>query len=85
MQFLVVLIVAALWVKYFWVFVAVVGSLWAAHRIGRGIAKHNAEQRAAAAAEADRVDGLRERADQQHNWVQQGDPRGTYGDYPPAI
>ena len=25
------------------------------------------------------------RADQQHAWVQAGDDRGVYGDYPPAV
>jgi hypothetical protein len=75
-QFLVVLVVAALWVKYFWLFVAVVASLWLAHRIGRTIREH----RNAVAAENARLAELRTRADQQHAWVMQGDPRGTFGD-----
>jgi hypothetical protein len=76
MQFLVVLVVAALWVKYFWLFVAVVASLWLACRVGRAIRAHED----AVAAEARRIDDVRARADQQHNWVMQGDPRGTYGE-----
>ena len=31
-----------------------------------------------------RDEGLRKRADQQHAWRLEGDPRGTYGQYPPA-
>ena len=37
-----------------------------------------------AAAERERIEGLRARADQQYNWRMQGDPRGTYGEFPPA-
>jgi hypothetical protein len=85
MQFLVVLVVAALWVKYFWVFVAAVAGLWAVHRIARGIANANAEHKAAVDAETARIDGLLERADQKHNWRMEGDPRGMFGDHPPAL
>lgn len=28
---------------------------------------------------------IRARADQQHQWVMQGDDRGVYGSYPPAV
>lgn len=28
---------------------------------------------------------IRQRADEQHNATMQGDPHGTYGEYPPAI
>jgi hypothetical protein len=80
MQFLVVVVVAALWVKYFWLFVAVVASLWLAYRIGRAIREHQD----AVAAENARLDDLRARADQQHVWAMQGDPRGMFGEYPPA-
>ena len=30
------------------------------------------------------VGTLRKHADQQHAWRLEGDPRGTYGQYPPA-
>jgi hypothetical protein len=79
-QFLVVLVVAALWVKYFWLFVAVAASLWLAYWVGRAIREHQD----AVAVESARLDGLRARADEQHNWRMQGDPRGTFGEYPAA-
>jgi hypothetical protein len=34
------------------------------------------------AAERRRVAELAARADRQHNWVMQGDPRGTYDEFP---
>jgi hypothetical protein len=80
MQFIAVLIVAALFVKYFWVLVAVIAGIYVAYRIGREIRRWQAEADAAAAAKAERVDGLRARADQQNQWVMQGDPRGTFGE-----
>ena len=30
------------------------------------------------------LDAIRARADQQHQWVMQGDDRGVYGKYPPV-
>jgi nitrate/nitrite transporter NarK len=80
MQFLAVLIVAALFVKYFWVLVAGVAAAWVVRIIIRAWRQQSSEIHAARAAEYARLDGLRSRADQQHNWVMQGDPRGTYGD-----
>jgi nitrate/nitrite transporter NarK len=41
--------------------------------------------RAAEQRERQRWAGIAARADQQHAWVLAGDPRGTYGDYPPAL
>jgi hypothetical protein len=81
MQFLVVLVGAALFVKYFWSLVAVVASLWLAHRIARAVREHQD----AVVAEAQRIDEIRARADQQHEWVVRGDSRGTYGgEFPTA-
>jgi hypothetical protein len=37
MQFLVVLVVAALWVKYFWVFVVLVAGTYIVHRLAKEI------------------------------------------------
>jgi hypothetical protein len=36
-------------------------------------------------AERARLRGLIARADQQHRWSMNRDPRGTHGDYPPAV
>jgi hypothetical protein len=38
------------------------------------------DQDAALAREAERVAGLKARADEQHQWVMQGDERGFYGE-----
>jgi nitrate/nitrite transporter NarK len=80
MQFLVVLVVAALWVKYFWVFAAGVAVIWLGHRLVKAWRGHQD----GAATEARCIDDVRARADQQHDWVMQGDPRGTFGEYPAA-
>jgi nitrate/nitrite transporter NarK len=80
MQFLVVLCVAALFVRYFWVLVAGIAVAWLVRIIVKEWRAQSAEIRAAREAEAARLDGLRARADQQHNWRMQGDPRGTYGE-----
>jgi hypothetical protein len=76
MQFIAVLIVAALFVKLFWVLVAAIAAVWLGYRVGKEWRRHQA----GVAAEARRVDEIRARADQQHAWVMQGDPRGTYGE-----
>ena len=64
MQFLVVLVVAALFVKYFWVLVAVVAGAYVVHLLVREIRRSYA----VAAAEAQRIDEIRARADRQHAW-----------------
>ena len=38
-----------------------------------------------AEAEAKRLAAIEARADEQHNWVMQGDERGLFGQYPPAV
>jgi hypothetical protein len=76
MQFLVVLIVAALVVKFWWLIVAVVGMFCAAHWTRLAVDRHTERVEA----ERRRLAGLVARADRQHNWVMQGDPRGTYGE-----
>ncbi len=76
MQFLVVLIGVALVVKFWWVIVSGVGIFCAVHW-GRRAADRHAER---VDAERRRLAGLVARADQQHNWTMQGDPRGTYGE-----
>ena len=71
----VLVLVVGLVVKYFWFIVAagaVVGLVFA----GRKLARHLAEQKAAAAREAER---LAYQADRQHGWVSRGDTRGVYG------
>jgi hypothetical protein len=80
MQFIAVLIVAALWAKSGWVLIAAAVVGYVGHRLVKEIRRARADAEAAAAAEAERLEGLRARADQQHNWRMQGDPRGTYGE-----
>jgi hypothetical protein len=78
-QLLAILIVAALWVKYFWLFVLGVALIWIGSFCRKEWRAERARVAAAAEAERERIDGLLERADQQHNWRMQGDPRGIYG------
>jgi Tfp pilus assembly protein PilV len=86
MQFLAILIVAALWAKWVLVLIAIVTGAYALQRVVRQIRASNVDAEAAveaeAAAEAEtvRLDSVLARADQQHQWVMQGDPRGTFGD-----
>lgn len=80
MQLIGILFVAALWVKYFWVFVAAAAAIWATRWGRREWRIAQAEAAAARVAECERVEGLRARADQQHAWRMSDDPRGTYGE-----
>jgi hypothetical protein len=73
---LVALIVTALVVKFWWLIAAVVSMFCAAHWTRLAVDRHFAR----VAAERRRLAGLLERADRQHNWVMQGDPRGTFGE-----
>jgi hypothetical protein len=74
------LIVAALIIKYWPVIIGMIGLIVAACW-GRRLADRHAERVEAARR---RLAGIVVRADQQHAWVMQGDPRGTYGEYPAA-
>jgi hypothetical protein len=68
-------------VAYFWWIVAIivpVALAWWGYRLWQ---HHQAAMDAAA---AERV-AMRGRADQQHAQVLDGDDRGTYGEYPPAV
>jgi hypothetical protein len=80
MQFLVVLVGVALVVKFWWLIAASVGMFFAVHWTRRAVDRH-AER---VEAERRRLAGLVARADEQHNWVMQGDPHGTFGEYPAA-
>lgn len=62
-------------VKFFWWIVAAAVIVAAIKIVARVITNHTA---AIAAATARRKE-ICARADQQHQWVMQGDPRGTYG------
>jgi hypothetical protein len=75
-QFVVLLVVVALVVKFWWLIAGIVGVIVAVHW-GRRLADHRA---ARVEAECRRLAGLVDRADQQHVWVMQGDPRGTFGE-----
>jgi len=50
------------------------------HRAAQAL-QHGAEARRR---QREERDALRARADQQRGWVWVGDPRGIYGEYPPA-
>jgi nitrate/nitrite transporter NarK len=80
MQFVALLIVVALVVKFWWLIAAVVGMFCAAHWTRRAVDRH-AER---VEVERRRLAELVARADQQHNWVMQGNPRGTFGGEFPA-
>jgi hypothetical protein len=80
MQFIAILIVAALWAKWGWILILAIAAIWMGCRIVKEFRRAHAAYRAVIDAENDRLDGLRRRADQQHNWRMQGDPRGTYGE-----
>jgi nitrate/nitrite transporter NarK len=84
MQFLAILIVAALFVKYFWLLVVAIAAAYLSYHVIKEWRLARVEAQAAAAAEAQRRDDIRARADQQHAWAMQGDPRGMFGEYPPA-
>jgi lysylphosphatidylglycerol synthetase-like protein (DUF2156 family) len=75
-QFIVILIVAALFVRYFWVLVAAAVAIWATIQARKTWRRPQAD----VAAEERRIDEIRARADQQHAWVMRGDPRCIYGD-----
>jgi hypothetical protein len=80
MQFLVVLVVSALVVKFWPVLVGGIGMIVAVYW-GRRVADRHAER---IEAERRRLAGLMGRADAQHNWTLQGDDRGLYDEYPPV-
>jgi hypothetical protein len=73
---LVALIGVALILKFWPVIVGIVCTIVAAHW-GRRVVDRHAER---VNAERRRVAELVGRADRQHNWVLQGDPRGTFGE-----
>jgi nitrate/nitrite transporter NarK len=75
MQFLVLLVVVALVVKFWWLIAAIVAMFCAAHWTRR-VADRHAKR---VEAERRRLADLVARADRQHNWVMKGDPRGTFG------
>ncbi len=62
-------------IKFIWWILGAV-ALVVVFFIGRAVVRWYDERRAA---EARYRDGLAARADQQHNWVMQGDERGIYG------
>ena len=70
-----ILVVIALVIKFFWWIVAVAAMVGAFY-LGRALLRAHRARRAAFDAYCAQVVA---RADQQHNWVLQGDDRGTYG------
>jgi type II secretory pathway pseudopilin PulG len=80
-QFVGVLLVVGFVGAYFWWIVAaaaVVALAWMAQRAFR-------DSETEEAAEGRRRAAIAARADQQHQWVLQGDERGVYGQYPAAL
>jgi hypothetical protein len=70
-----VLFVVALIIKFIWWIIGAAVLVGLVYLI-RAILRANARQRATL---AQRMNELAARADQQHNWVMQGDDRGIYG------
>jgi hypothetical protein len=79
-QFFGTLIIVALVFHLIWWIVAAVGiaALTVSLLAAAFYAAHLVDARAA------RLAGLRARADQQHQWVMQGDERGIHGEFPAA-
>jgi hypothetical protein len=67
-------------VQVAFVLVGIIGVIVAVHW-GQRVADRHADR---VAAERRRVAGLVARANREHRWVLAGDPRGTYGEFPPA-
>lgn len=77
------LLLVGLMLKYWWLIALVVCAVVCAVVVWKrapGWCQVWAEQRVA---EGKRVAAIQQRAEQQHAWVLAGDPRGTYGQYPP--
>ena len=75
------LLIVGVVMHYFWWIVAAVIAVvvWYYWRV------FNLACRMHATAQASWRNEVRARADQQHAWRLAGDPRGLYGDYPPAV
>jgi hypothetical protein len=80
MQLVALLVVVGLAVRLWPVIVGIislfVAAYWGRRAVDRHLERVDAERR--------RLAGLRERADEQHRLVMQGDERGIYGEYPAA-
>jgi len=73
---------------YFWWIAACLalwGFIWIAHKAFIEIKAEEAAELERMRADAKRQAAVARRADQQHAWALVGDPRGTYGKYPPAM
>lgn len=73
-------LIGAYWQWFLLAAVLVWGVPWAREQGHALVLAH----RAAVAAERRRCAELCARADQQHAWAMAGDPRGTYGQWPPS-
>ena len=80
MEYLPILIIAALWAKCGLVLIAAVIGAYALHRVVREFRTSNADAVAATKANVDRLDDLGAHAGMQHAGVKQGDPRGNYSE-----
>jgi hypothetical protein len=84
-QLFALLIVVGLIAKYIWWITAAIGLVVLARMAWRGYLQARNEFEGEVRAVADRRRQLVARADRQHAWAMAGDPRGVYGDYPPAV
>jgi nitrate/nitrite transporter NarK len=75
MQFICTLLVVGFVLAYWWVIALIIGVV--ALICGVIVAWHTYESSAERLAKRDAA--VAARADQQHRWVMEGDPRGTYG------
>jgi hypothetical protein len=74
------LLLVGFMLKYWWLIALVAAAVILYRRAPGWWAAHQAS----VAAEDERLAEVAARADQQHAWVLAGDPRGAYGDHPPA-
>ena len=74
------LVLVGVGVKYWWVIVVAGLAVFAYRALSREAAREAARRKA----EIARTAAISARADQEHNWVMQGDERRFYGQYPPA-
>lgn len=77
---IVLLAVVVFVAKFFWLLVAFAAAAVIGRTVGGGLAHHDDSVLERCARDAQ----VRARADQQQAWTLAGDPRGTYGIYPPC-
>ncbi len=78
-QFLATLVIVALFLRFFWYLAAAIGLAVVIWWCARAWRRYQARIQLARQRDAE----IAARADRQNLWVEQGDERGVYGQYPP--